>query len=122
MAKVQTIGSLREFVRVERRFETENDGFGNTLSDWMFVPGCQRLRAEIRELSLGAGESVLAAKLSGQAQCLVVLRASSLTRSITTDDRLIDLSNGDRVLNIRSVPPADHRNWIVLLCESGVAT
>lgn len=116
-----TKAALSDRVRLERRPETDDDGAGNTEGEFAPVIGGEKLRAEIRELTFGAGETVDAGKLTGHAPVLVVLRASSITRAITAGDRLIDLTN-DRTLNIRSVQAARRNDYVTLACESGVAT
>ncbi|HWA22325.1 MAG TPA: head-tail adaptor protein [Caulobacterales bacterium] len=114
--------TLNDRVRIERRFEAAGDVYGNPLTDWAVVPGCNKLRAAITEFVLGAGETVLAAKLEGHALQEVWLRSSSITRAITPNDRLIDLAN-DGVLNIRHVKqPARADTHIRLIVERGVAT
>lgn len=115
---VQRIGALRDRIRIERRdVAAIGDGAGNVLENWFPVTG-GRIKAQIQELA--GDETVLAAKMQGHAMCLVMVRASSVTRSITPDDRIIDITN-NRALNVRQAPPPDRRNYIALLCESGVA-
>lgn len=108
---------LADRVRLERRAETTNDGAGNTLTPWREVAG-GNLRAQIRELR--GDETLQAAKLQGRAPCLIILRSSSVTRTITAEDRLVDLA-GDRALNIRHVEPPGRSGYITLYCEAGVA-
>lgn len=91
------------------------DGAGNVLGDW-FPRGA--FWAEIRDLR--GGEDVLAGRLQGRSTVLVILRANAATRTIAPDDRLIDLAT-NRTLNVRHATPPDHRAFITLLCESGVA-
>lgn len=106
---------LTDRIRLERRYETTDDGAGNRLTEWRHVGD---FRAQIRELR--GDETVQAAKLQGRGTCLVILRSSTVTRSITTDDRIIDLSC-DRSLNVRHAPPPGRSGYITLLCEDGVA-
>lgn len=140
----QRIGSLRDRVRIERRsligsaadpikFDDgaplawddsdpieadellDGDGRGNFLGGWSFVGS---RRCEMRELR--GDEVVIASKLEGREVCYVVMRADDLTRSITTDFRLVDVETG-RVLNVRYTPPPGRDRFVSLLCESGAA-
>lgn len=92
------------------------DNAGNVITDWF--PVGNTLRCEIREL--GGDEVVQAGKLEGRGTCVVIVRSSRVTRSITTDDRLIDLAT-NRVLNVRHAPPPGRGQYIGITCEYGVA-
>ena len=70
---------------------------------------------------LRGSEEVLASRLGGVHPLLITVRATSLTRKITTDWRLIDARTGTEYA-IRDVTPETDRAFISLLCESGVAT
>lgn len=95
------------------------DGYGNTQGGWARI-GPPQLGAQISEI--GGNESVDAAKLQGVGQCLVLVRSSRFTRSITTDDRLVEVGGAGRTFNIRRVPPAGRALFITLTCEWNVAT
>lgn len=113
------IGALRDRVRVERRqVNAAGDGAGNFEDAWTGIGPAANLPADIIELR--GDESVLQAKLKGQAVTLVVMRADSFTRTVTTDDRIIDVGN-DRVFNVRHAPAPDRRHFIEFLCEAGAA-
>jgi len=85
-------------------------------------------RAAFRHLR--GGESVMAGRLEGKHTQIIIVRASSLTRQITTDWIVRDVRasaeispgrfQGD-VFNIRDVTHETDRAWISLLCERGVA-
>ena len=70
---------------------------------------------------LRGGESVLAARLAGTHTQVVRVRSSSLTRTVTTDWRILDARRGT-IFNIRDVTPTDDRMYLDFLCQSGVAT
>jgi len=76
------------------------------------------VRAAYRHLR--GGESVIAARLEGHHTQVITVRASSQTRQITTDWRLVDARDGT-VFNVRDVTAETDRQWISLLCERGVA-
>lgn len=111
--------NLSERVRFERR-TTASDGAGNVMGGWERI-GPAVNRAQINELR--GDETVLAAKLQGHALCVVVIRASELSRSLTTDDRIVQLigATGERVLNIRHAPQIERGLFRSLICEDGVA-
>ena len=63
----------------------------------------------------------MARRLQGRHTQVITLRASSQTRQITAEWRLVDARDGT-VFNVRDVTPETDRTWISLLCERGVAT
>lgn len=69
---------------------------------------------------LRGGEGVMAGRLQGQHTLIITLRASSQSRQITTDWRLVDARNGT-VFAVHDVTHETDRQWISLLCERGVA-
>lgn len=112
-------GALRHRVIVERRAtNTAGDGAGNFLEAWTKIGPPGELPARIVELR--GDETVLDAKLRGQAITSVVLRADTFTRSITPDDRIVDVTNG-RTFNVRHTPAPERRGYLELLCEAGAA-
>lgn len=107
-------GDLYYRVAFDKRAEVE-DGYGNTVSNWVEQFQC---RAAYRHLR--GGESVMAGRLQGRHTQVIVVRASSQTRQITTDWRVRDARDGT-VFNIRDVTVQTDRMFISFLCESGVA-
>lgn len=77
------------------------------------------VRAAYRHLR--GGEDVMAGRLQGQHTQIITVRASSQTRQITPEWRLVDTRDG-AVFNVRDVTAETDRMWISLLCERGVAT
>lgn len=108
--------------------EALNDGKGNTLGNKLV----EQFQSRAAYRHLRGGESVMANRLSGKHVQVITVRASTLTRQITTDWVIRDVraSNetapgsgkftGD-VFNIRDVTHETDRQWISLLVEKGVA-
>jgi len=113
-SKSSAAGHLVNLVAFDKR-GAAGDGKGNTRSDWTEQFRC---RAGYRHLR--GGEDVMAARLQGKHTQLITVRASSLTRQISTDWRARDVRNGD-VFNIRDITHETDRQWISLLVERGVA-
>jgi hypothetical protein len=102
--------------------EEAGDGAGNFEGDWTGI-GPAVLRGRVTWRTLGATETVQADKLKGSMFCEVEVRASTFTRQITTDDRLIwRQAEGDTVLNIRAALPPGRGHFLRFICEAGVAT
>lgn len=114
MADPLGAGDLYYGVAFDKRAEVD-DGYGNTVSDWQEQFQC---RAAYRHLR--GGESVMAGRLQGKHTQVIIVRASSQTRQITTDWRVRDTRSGE-AFNIRDVTHETNRQWISLLCEKGVA-
>lgn len=67
------------------------------------------------------GETVTAARLTGQQPILITVRQSSQTQQITTDWRARNERDGT-IYAIKSVAdPDDGGQWIELLCQTGVS-
>lgn len=107
-------GDLSYRVAFDRRAEVD-DGYGNTLSDWVEQFQCRGAYRHLR-----GGEGVMAGRLQGQHVQIITVRAAALTRQVTTDWRVRDVRTGD-VFNIRDVTGETDRAFISLLCERGVA-
>ena len=105
--------------------EAVNDGRGNTVGELV-----ERFQCRAAYRHLRGGESVMAGRLQGRGTQVIIVRASSQTRQITTDWVVRDVRasneiapgrfDGD-VFNIRHVTHETDRQWISLLCENGVA-
>lgn len=127
MAKPLGAGDLYYSVAFLKREEID-DGMGNTIDDKLVEQF--RCRAAYRHLR--GGESVMAARLDGKHTQVIIVRASSQTRQITTDWIVRDVRassetepgsgkfTGD-IFNVRDVTHETDRMWISLLCEKGVA-
>ena len=107
-------GKLQERVSFARRQEVD-DGFGNTVSDWV-----EQFQASAGYTQLRGGETVIAARLENRHPVIVRLRTSAAARQITADWRVTDTRTGKEYA-IRDVTPTEDRQYIDLLCESGVA-
>lgn len=119
MAKKPSGGDLFYKVGLEAHVANNSDSpidYGNTEDAWaeQFVT-----RAEF--INVRGREEVLAARLTGTHVQVIRVRASSLTRAITTAWRAVDKRNGD-IFNIRDVTVETDRQFISLLTEKGVAT
>lgn len=106
--------SLYYMVHCQKRTEID-DGYGNTVSDFatQFT-----VRASYRHLR--GGETVIASRLENKHPIIITVRSSSQTRQITSAWRLVDARDGTEWA-VRDVTQETGRQWIALLCESGVA-
>jgi head-tail adaptor len=110
--------------RLDRRFQFQvrvnvDDGHGNTVADWFpqFTVAGNR-----KYILRGAGEAVIAARLTAKTLATVIVRRSLATQQITADWRAIDTRSGE-VFNIREQPQeSDDRGYLSFLCETGVAS
>lgn len=109
--------------RLDRRLQFQvrvafDDGHGNEVADWypQFTVAANR-----KYILRGAGEAVMAARLTAKTLAAVTVRRSTATRQITADWRAIDTRSGE-VFNIREQPQeSDDRGYLEFLCETGVA-
>lgn len=114
-------GKLRTKVRVERRGPPVSDGAGNFTSDWGTV--CER-HAQIKAVPVtnASPEAIIQGRLSGTAFMSVTVRFDVSTRTITSDDRVVNVETGE-IYNVRSALDLDSdRRFITMDCEKGVAT
>jgi SPP1 family predicted phage head-tail adaptor len=110
-------GDLRERVSFQRR-TTADDGFGNTVTgDWGDLWCCAA-----RIMPLRGGENIVARRLSGVQPVAITVRVAAALCDLTTDDRIVDARKGT-IYNIRSIANFDeHRQYLEILAEAGVAT
>lgn len=109
-------GELRHRIAFERREEVD-DGYGNVQADYV-----QQFVVWAGVQARFGGETVTAARLSGQQPLTITVRRSSQTAQITPDWRARDARTGE-IYNIRSIAdPTDAGAYLELLCQSGVAT
>ena len=109
-----SVGQLFERVAFDQR-ETVSDGMGNTVGQWV-----EQFQARAEYIHLRGGEAVIAGRLQGRHTQVIRVRASSSTRSLTTDNSVRDVRSGTRY-NIRDIEVETNRQFISLTCESGVA-
>lgn len=117
MALIPTPAELKTKVAFERRANGENVG-GVVKEGWQSL-GIVR---SSRVLGRLGGEGVLAARSQGSSPAEITVRACSKTRSLTTDDRAIEVhplpGAAARIWNVRSIVAIDGgADWLNLLCE-----
>lgn len=109
-------GDLRERVAFEFR-PMSDDGFGNEEAGAWSV-ACT-VAARIKP-ARGA-ESIQAARLAGRQPVVITVRSSTQTRAVNQSWRVRDVRKGT-IYNIRSiVNPDEHRAFLDMECEAGVA-
>jgi SPP1 family predicted phage head-tail adaptor len=113
MAEIKA-GDLYYRVHCQNRVE-HDDGYGNTVAEFatQFT-----VRAAYRHLR--GGETVMASRLENKHPVLITVRASSETRQINSDWRLVD-ARDDTAWAIRDVTAETDRQFVTFLCERGVA-
>jgi SPP1 family predicted phage head-tail adaptor len=113
MAEIKA-GDLYYRVHCQKRVERD-DGYGNTVAEFatQFT-----VRAAYRHLR--GGETVMASRLENKHPVLITVRASSETRQINSDWRLVD-ARDDTAWAIRDVTAETDRQFITFLSERGVA-
>lgn len=114
MAKDHSAGQLYFKVAFDERQDLD-DGAGNVTSGWI-----ERFQSRAGYINLRGGETVIASRLQGQHTVIVFVRASSESKSVTSDWRIRD-TRDSRVFNIRDITVTPDRAWLDFLCQSGVA-
>ena len=105
-------GPRRKRVAFERRAETD-DGAGNKVGAW--TPLNIERWAQVKPL--GGTEEAFAGGLRATAARQIWVRSDSQTRTLTTDDRVIE---GGRAWNIKVIENPDQRDKMLkLICEAG---
>lgn len=107
-------GALYESVLFQSQGSTA-DGAGGVLTSFSDV-----FSARAAFFHQRGGEGVLAGRLEGRHTIIIRVRASTASRDVSTDWRIIDKRLGT-VYAIRDVTPSDDRAYVDFLCESGVA-
>ncbi len=114
-----TAGQLHERIAFDSRepVDPAEPDSGNTEGDFAerFV-----LWAWARARYLRGTEAVMASRLEGRQPAIITVRASSLSRQITTDWRARDTRTGIAYA-IRGITPTEDRAFFDILAESGVA-
>lgn len=95
-------GELRERFSFDKRtVSTEpGDGYGNLLQGWTY-----QFSAWGGLVPLRRGESVIAARMSGNQPYILTLRRSSQSEQITTNWRCRHIASG-KIYNIQTVEPS----------------
>lgn len=113
-------GKLRDRIVFERRV-TREDGYGNAEGD--FAPLFSSRAAALNPRPTGGAEAVIDARLQGKAIWDCWVRYDSETATVTTDDRVVDQRNPNRVFNVAFAEDMDgHRRWLLLQLVAGTAT
>lgn len=114
-------GQLRNKVRFERRGVPTNDGAGNEMASWdTLIERAAQIKAV--PVTNASAEAVIQGRLSGTAFMTITVRYDAQTKTITPDDRAVNVETGD-VYNVRSALDLDgDKRWITMDCEKGVAT
>lgn len=118
MAKKPNAGDLFYSVAFFKREDTNPDfpeDYGNVVSGWV-----EQFRTRAAYIHLRGGEQVLAGRLQGKHTQVIRVRAHEKTRSIQTDWYVQDVRSGTKFA-VRDVTPGLDRQFIDILCESGVA-
>lgn len=118
MALAPRAAELRDKVRFERRSGKGNVG-GVIKSDWAAL-GIER---SARVVARMGGEGVLAARQTSTQPFEITVRFDSQTRTVTTDDRVVDMRDPTRVWAIKSIGEVEggRDRWLNILCEMGGA-
>lgn len=114
-------GQLRHRIRFERLGVQVSDSSGNQVSPWGEL--CVR-SAKVKPIPVTtrAAEVIIQGRLQGTNFVTVQVRYDSITKTLTTDDRAVDVNDGT-VYNVRSALDLDgDRRWMTLDCQKGVAT
>lgn len=123
MATRRGAGDLRHRYAFDKRVNV-NDGYGNTKGGWE-----QQFDVRAGVIHLRGGEDVMAGRLSGRHTQVVFVRASSLTKQVSTDWRVRDVRSGEFIdgiwrgpaFNIRDITLTNDVAWLDFLVQSGGA-
>lgn len=107
-------GQMKDLVAFEEPTE-ETGAYGIKAGPWL-----ERFRRLASVEAMRGNEPVIAQRLIGVNPIMVTVRSSTQTRTVTSAWRVHHIITGARY-NIRSVVPQPDREWIGLVCESGVA-
>lgn len=107
-------GDLTERVAFDARGEASDGAGGATTA---FV---ERFACPAAFVRLRGGETVISGRLEGRQPVVIRIRAQIAALDLAPTWRCRDLRRGT-VYAVRSVEPLPDRQWIDVLCESGVA-
>lgn len=116
MALAPKPSELRDKVGFERRSGGANVG-GVVKAAWAPL----EIERSARVVARMGGEGVLAARQSATQPFEITVRYDSKTRTLTTDDRVVDLRRPGRMWGIKSIGEVEggRDRWLNLLCEAG---
>lgn len=110
-------GTLNQRLSFFRRVEID-DGHGNTVADWQFAFS---QTGNHQWILRGAGESVMAGRLTGHKYVTFKIRKSDQAMQLTNDWKVVNERDGHEYA-IREMPRlSDDRGYLEFLCESGAA-
>jgi head-tail adaptor len=112
-------GRLKHRVAFDKREDVNPDApldLGNTRSNFV-----QQFEVAAGIRARVGGETVMAARLSGQTPVTIVVRQSAQTRLITSDWRARDVRKGTEYAIRSIIDPDDGRQWLEILAQEGVA-
>lgn len=108
-----TTGDLRELVEIQDYVEID-DGYGGVEYQWQTA-----FTAPARIQILRGTETVIASRLTGTQVLAITMRWQPAMADVTPAWKAKNGRTGT-MYNIRSVEPDERRQWVNLLCESGV--
>lgn len=103
-------GLLKDRVNVERQ-RAQDDGYGNTVSDWRAKWSALPARVQ----AMKGGEQIRAARLAESAPFEITIRSNPATKQIMASDRLVN-ARSKVVYEIRHI--MEHDGDLVLTCEA----
>lgn len=103
-------GLLKDRVNVERQ-RSQDDGYGNTLSDWRLK--WSAIPAFVQPMK--GGEQIRAARLAEDAPFEITIRSNPTTLQIMASDRLVN-ARSKLVYEIRHI--MEHDGDLVVTCEA----
>ena len=106
---------LHEKYSFQKREETNNDGLGNVLTEWV-----EQFTQRGERTILRGGEDVMASRLEGVQPAIIKVRRNSCTDAICPDWRAVDCRTG-QTYNIMSHEPGKSRQYYEMLVKSGGA-
>lgn len=132
MAKPRSAGDLVHRYAFDRRVDIDR-GDGVTVGKWE-----EQLNVRAGVIPIRGGEAVIAGRLQGRSVQVVFIRASSLSRQISTDWRMRDVRTGEIVddpkgdmvdgkkwtgvsYNVLEITISNDRAWVECLGQSGGA-
>ncbi|WP_181171964.1 MULTISPECIES: phage head closure protein [unclassified Mesorhizobium] len=108
-------GSLRQRVVFDKR-GSGSDGGGGVVTGWQ-----EQFSCAAAYVHRNVGEAVMNDRLQGKHTQVIRVRATSLTRPVTTGWRVRDARKGT-IFNILDATESQDRAWIDLLAQSGGAS
>lgn len=107
---------LRDRISFQVRAETPDD-LGNPVAGDF----AEQFVRSAKVQPLRGGEAVTAARLEERQPVLIFVRSDENTRRITNDWRAVDARSGS-IYEVKTAEDMERRReWVTLLCESGVA-